>query len=117
MKENHQMTKPFHARWSDCIKFAALAWCSISAPARSAEPAETVTFSLARDFSYTENEADSTWSYRLDDPGNRPPAFPLLTLTNRDANSVWGSDFAEPPQMWCEGSGYWGIGKNLTGDV
>ncbi len=114
MKENHQMTKPFHARWSDCIKFAALAWCSISAPARSAEPAETVTFSLARDFSYTENEADSTWSYRLDDPGNRPPAFPLLTLTNRDANSVWGSDFAEPPQMWCEGSGYWGIGKNLT---
>ena len=74
-----------------------------------------MTFCLASDFSYTDNDTNSTWSYRLDDSEKRPPAFPLLTLTNRDANAVWGSDFAEPPQMWCKESGYWGIGKNQTG--
>ena len=77
--------------------------------------ANAATYSLARDFSYTDNRINSTWSYRLDDSGNRPPSFPPLTLTNRDANAVWGSDFPEPPMMWCEGQGYWGIGKNLTG--
>ncbi len=78
-------------------------------------PAQAATYSLASDFSYTENRTDSTWSYRLDDRANDPPAFPLLTLSSRDANEIWGSDFPTPPMMWSEKSGYWGIGKNLTG--
>lgn len=81
-------------------------------PSSASEP---VTYSLARDFSYTDNRTDSTWSYRLDDFGNLPPAFPLLTSTHRDANALWGSDFPTPPRMWSEDTGYWGIGKNTTG--
>ena len=78
-------------------------------------PARAATYSLARDFSYKDNRTNSTWSYRLDDVANRPPVFPLLTLTSRDANVIWGSNFPKPPMMWSEGAGYWGIGKNLTG--
>jgi hypothetical protein len=73
------------------------------------------SFSLARDFSYTDNRTNSLWSYRLDDSARQPPAFPLLTLTNRDANALWGSDFPTPPAMWCEATGYWGIGRNVSG--
>jgi hypothetical protein len=72
-------------------------------------------FSLADDFSSDENRADGAWSYRLDDPGNSPPAFPLLTVKTRDANKIWGSTFEDPPLMWSGDTGYWGIGKNLTG--
>ncbi len=78
-------------------------------------PAQAATYSLAGDFSYTQNCADSTWSYRLDDRANDPPAFPLLTLNSRNANEIWGSDFPTAPRMWSAESGYWGIGKNLTG--
>jgi beta-fructofuranosidase len=74
-----------------------------------------VSFSLARDFSYTENNPTSVWSYRLDDFTNTPPTFPLLTLTNRDANGLWGSDFPTPSMMWSDSTGYWGIGRNATG--
>ena len=77
--------------------------------------AQAATYSLAGDFSYTDNRTNSTWSYRMDDLANTPPAFPLLTSTNRDANALWGSEFQTPPMMWSETSGYWGIGKNLTG--
>ncbi|MCX6925506.1 MAG: hypothetical protein NT154_20200, partial [Verrucomicrobia bacterium] len=77
--------------------------------------AQAASYSLSRDFSYSENNAQSTWSYRLDDFANHPPSFPLLISTNRDANGLWGSDFPTPPMMWCEASGYWGIGKNCTG--
>jgi len=77
--------------------------------------ARAETFSLAGDFSPDENRADGVWSYRLDDSGNTPPAFPLLTVRTRDANALWGSTFADPPLMWGGDSGYWGIGKNLTG--
>jgi hypothetical protein len=73
------------------------------------------TYSLAGDFSYTDNRTNSLWSYRLDDFASPSPAFPLLTSTNRDANGLWGSDFPTPPLMWSEASGYWGIGRNLTG--
>ncbi|MDB6036049.1 MAG: hypothetical protein JWM16_6387, partial [Verrucomicrobiales bacterium] len=76
--------------------------------------ATAATYSLAEDFSYTDNHPDSTWSYRLDDLTNASPAFPLLTSTDRDANQLWGSDFPTPPKMWSEASGYWGIGKNTT---
>ena len=75
--------------------------------------AQAETYSLARDFSYTNNGTNSTWSYRLDDSKKRPPVFPLLTLTNRDANVVWGSNFPKPPTMWSEGSGYWGIAPQM----
>ena len=77
--------------------------------------AQAATYSLANDFSYTDNRTTSTWSYRMDDFANNPPAFPLLTSTNRDANALWGSDFPAPPMMWSDATGYWGIGKNVTG--
>ena len=64
--------------------------------------AQSATFSLSRDFSYSENNAQSTWSYRLDDFTNQRPSLPLLSLTNRDANTLWGSDFPTPPMMWSE---------------
>ena len=76
----------------------------------------TVTFSLANDFSSTVNSTDSTWSYRLEDSSKTPPEFPLLQLATRDANQLWGSDFQAPPRMWSEAEGYWGIGKNTTGN-
>jgi beta-fructofuranosidase len=77
--------------------------------------AQAATYSLADDFSYTDNRTNSTWSYRMDDLAKSSPVFPLLTLTQRDANALWGSTFPKPPLMWSEASGYWGIGKNLTG--
>jgi beta-fructofuranosidase len=73
-----------------------------------------LSFSLAEDFSYTENGPRSLWSYRLDDFVNAPPGFPLLTQTNRNANALWGSDFLDPPLMWSDPTGYWGIGKNTN---
>jgi len=73
------------------------------------------SYSLAGDFSFTDNRTNSTWSYRLDDYANSPPTFPLLTSSNRDANALWGSEFSTAPMMWSETAGYWGIGKNVTG--
>ena len=73
-------------------------------------------YSLAGDFTYAENNANSLWSFRMDDYANNPPTFlPLLNDTSRDAAVMWGTPFATPPMMWSEGGGYWGIGKNLTG--
>ncbi len=72
------------------------------------------TWSLSQDFSVTENDLDSTWSYRLDDGDGETPNFPLLATSDRDANELWGSDFATPPMMWSGPSGYWGIGRNST---
>lgn len=77
--------------------------------------ARAATFSLASDFSSTDNRTTSTWSYRMDDLAGSPPQFPLLTSNQRDANALWGSDFPTPPVMWSEVAGYWGIGKNTTG--
>ncbi len=78
---------------------------------------QSVTYSLADDFSYTHNNHDSTWSYRLDDGDRAAPSFPLLPSCDRDANMLWGSDFPLPPKMWSDTTGYWGIGKNTTGEV
>ena len=75
-----------------------------------------VSFSLAHDFSDAENDVSRIWSYRMDD-GSRPaPVFPLLGPAKRDANALWGSDFARPPVMWSEEAGYWGIGRNTSGE-
>lgn len=74
------------------------------------------SYSLADDFSYADNGTASTWSYRLDDSTDPSSPFPLLTLAKRDANELWGSDFPKPPLMWSAGSGYWGIGRNGTGE-
>ena len=90
-------------------------WLAFASMAAFLTPTQAATYSLADDFSYTDNRTNSTWSYRMDDPVNHPPAFPLLTSTNRDANALWGSEFQTPPMMWSEASGYWGIGKNMTG--
>jgi len=77
---------------------------------------KVTTYSLADDFSYTNNGAASTWSYRLDDSASPSPSFPLLTLAKRNSNELWGSDFPKPPLMWSEESGYWGIGRNDTSE-
>jgi hypothetical protein len=78
--------------------------------------AQGATYSLAGDFTYTENNADSLWSFRMDDYANNPPTFlPLLSSASLDANQIWGTAFPNPPVMWTEGTGYWGIGKNTTG--
>lgn len=79
--------------------------------------AQAATYSLAGDFSYTENNENSLWSFRMDDYANNPPTFlPLLASTSLNANDLWGTAFATPPQMWSEGTGYWGIGKNTSGE-
>lgn len=88
------------------------------------DPAEEVTrggtgavvFSLADDFSYTDNGSGSVWTYRLDDAGHPSPASPRLSLAQRDANALWGSEFAKPPLMWSDATGYWGIGRNTSGE-
>ena len=93
--------------------FGLLAFASFAALLATAK---AETFSLAGNFSYTENNANSTWSFRMDDYANNPPTFlPLLNDTSRNANEIWGTAFATPPVMWSEGGGYWGIGKNTTG--
>ena len=110
MKEKTMTTKEL---MSSAPLLPALLACAMAFLLLTSAHAET--YSLAGDFSYTDNRTNGTWSYRLDDSGNRPPTFPLLTLVKRDANAVWGSNFPKPPMMWSEASGYWGIGKNLTG--
>ena len=95
------------------LLFGLLAFASLAALLATAK---AETFSLAGDFSTTENNANSTWSFRMDDYANNPPTFlPLLNDTGRNANEIWGTAFATPPVMWSEGGGYWGIGKNTTG--
>jgi len=87
-------------------------------PPQAAQPADAraATYSRAGDFSSTENRANSVWSFRLDDPAKRPRAFlPLLASNKLNAKMLWGPDFGNPPMMWSECTGYWGIGKNTTG--
>jgi beta-fructofuranosidase len=73
------------------------------------------TFSLADDFSETENGTKGPWSYRMEVRADGRLEFPQLPCCTRDANAVWGSNFAEPPRMWSDPSGYWGIGRNASG--
>jgi len=71
--------------------------------------ASAETYSLAGDFTYAENNADSLWSFRMDDFVNHPPTFlPLLDDNSRNAATLWGTAFASPPLLWSEGGGYWG---------
>lgn len=97
------------------IRKCRIGWLAAASLAARLTTAQAATFSLSGDFTCTANRTNSTWSYRLDDFGHRPPTFPLLVSTNRNANELWGSDFPTPPKMWCEATGYWGIGKNLSG--
>jgi len=89
--------------------------CSVAVLFGRNDRATAATYSLADDFSYTDNGTKSTWSYGLDDGEKSSPTFPPLALAKRDANALWGSDFPAPPVMWSEETGYWGIGRNLTG--
>lgn len=73
-------------------------------------------YSLADDFSLTGNAAGGTWSYGVDDASGPSPVWRRLSAARRDANALWGSEFAQPPLMWSDGSGYWGIGKNTSGE-
>ena len=95
------------------LLFSLLAFASLAGLLTTAQ---AETFSLAGDFSTTENNANSTWSFRMDDYANNPPTFlPLLDDATRNANTLWGTTFATPPVMWSEGGGFWGIGKNTSG--
>ena len=101
-----------------CLSLRADGRSSNRPPASPPEEsgARVVSFSLAHDFSDAENDVSRIWSYRMDD-GSRPaPVFPLLGPAKRDANALWGSDFARPPVMWSEEAGYWGIGRNTSGE-
>lgn len=97
------------------LQTCVAAWIGLAGWTLCDSSTQAATFSLADDFAYTTNRADSTWSYRLDDGTQDHPVFPLLPRPDRSANEVWGSNFAAPPLMWSEDAGYWGIGKNLTG--
>ncbi|MHB8970909.1 MAG: GH32 C-terminal domain-containing protein [Pirellulaceae bacterium] len=97
-----------HMLFAGPLGLAVLAMCL--------PPAQAALYSLADDFAYAENTADNTWSFRLDDGAQHPPAFPLLPLASRNANEIWGSEFPTPPMLWSENAGYWGIGQNLTGE-
>jgi beta-fructofuranosidase len=78
--------------------------------------ARAETYSLARDFSYAKDRTGNTWSYRLENLNqDARPSLMSLMSTDRNANEVWGSNFPTPPRMWSDASGYWGIGKNLSG--
>ncbi|MFN0128600.1 MAG: GH32 C-terminal domain-containing protein [Verrucomicrobiales bacterium] len=75
-----------------------------------------VLYSLADDFYDEGNNADRVWTYGVDDTSGPFPVLRFLSLAKRDANALWGSEFAKPPLMWSEASGYWGIGRNLSGE-
>ena len=87
------------------IRKHLISWLASVSLAVRLTAVQAASFSLSGDFSYTDNRTNSTWSYRTDDFGNNTPTFPLLTATNRDANALWGSDFAAPPRMWSDASG------------
>ncbi len=77
---------------------------------------QAVTYSLANDFSYTNNSDTSIWSYRTGSDGaswGLTETYPLL-MTTSNANTVWGSAFPTSPTLAGDGN-YWGIGKNTTG--
>ncbi len=71
-------------------------------------------FSLAQDFSLTRNDATSMWTFGLGDPA-QTSNLRFLPVSGRDANQLWGSDFAAPPRMWADDKGYWGVGRNDSG--
>ena len=61
-------------------------------------PVPAATYSLARDFSYTDNSTNSTWSYRLDDSGElingeESATTTALALQPSGATIAEGSDF------------------------
>lgn len=95
---------------------ALLSICAAENGLAQAAGDSALTYSLADDFSLTDNGASSVWSYRMDDSSSPSPFFPLLSLAKRDANVLWGSEFAKPPLMWSEETGYWGIGRNTSGE-
>lgn len=72
-------------------------------------------FSLAQGFSLTRNDVTSMWTFQVGDPSASPPNLRFLSASGRDANQLWGSDFAAPPRMWSDAEGYWGIGRNDSG--
>ncbi len=100
---------------SPAFRKLQLGWLAAAGLAAQLTAAPAATFSLSADFSDTDNRTNSTWSYRMDNSDKPLPSFPLLTSNHRDANALWGSDFPTPPKMWSDATGYWGIGKNVSG--
>lgn len=101
--ETGTASSPARPAFQEGVTFAA--W--------SAKPDVAMTFSLADDFAL--EKLDGIWTYRLTDAAKPPDSWPLLAANHRTANELWGSDFATPPRMWSDETGYWGIGRNDTG--
>jgi len=83
-------------------------------------PVQAATYSLATDFSLSNNgTGGNPWSYCLDKVVGEPVQPFTLGNNTRNANTMWGTSFATPPTMWSDltgdTSGVAGIGKNLTG--
>jgi len=72
-------------------------------------------FSLAEGLSMDRNDALSMWTFQVGDPSAPPANLRFFSGPQRDANQLWGSDFAMPPRMWADAEGYWGIGRNDFG--
>ncbi len=68
--------------------------------------------SLAREFALDKNGAADGWSFRLFAEKETADASPILRVSSRTANDLWGSNFDAPPRMWSHAEGYWGIGRN-----
>ncbi|MFZ9855464.1 MAG: GH32 C-terminal domain-containing protein [Limisphaerales bacterium] len=75
-------------------------------------PPVVEVFALADGFSTGRNEAHTTWTFQVGNPEKGASGLRFLAVSGRDANQLWGSDFAAPPRMWADADGYWGIGRN-----
>jgi beta-fructofuranosidase len=78
-------------------------------------PPVVEVFALADGFSPGRNEAHTTWTFQVGNPEKGASGLRFLAVSGRDANQLWGSNFAAPPRMWADADGYWGIGRNDSG--
>ena len=76
---------------------------------------EVEVFSLSKEFSPSVNDVGTPWSFQVGNPEVSPSELRFLPVADRDANQLWGSDFAAPPRMWADAQGYWGVGRNDSG--
>ena len=77
-----------HTLFAVPIGLAVLAMCLT--------PAQAATYSLADDFSYAENSADSTWSFRLDDGARSCSGISTVTPDTPQCQRNLGVEFSNP---------------------
>jgi hypothetical protein len=80
------------------------------------KPVVQMNYSLAGDFSITDNGNMNAWSYGYDNTSADPVQFVAMSSNTQNANDLWGADFPNPPLMWSsDATSYGGIGKNTSG--